>query len=174
MGFTPAAGLPMSTRTGDLDPGLLGFLVAKEQMSATAFAHMVAQESGLKGISETGSDIRDLLAAEARDVRAAEAVALFCQEARKRIGAFAAVLGGLDTLVFSAGIGENSALIRARICANLEFLGVRLDASLNEANAAVIGAADSRVTVRVIPTDEEFMIAQIARRLLGSTKDVRH
>ena len=162
MGFTPGAGVPMSTRSGDIDPGLLSFFAGKEQMTTARFQKMVSHESGLLGISETSSDIRDLLKIEATDIRAAEAVALFCQEIRKRIGAFAAVLGGVDTLVFSAGIGENSPAIRQRICANLEFLGVRLERAANEANAAVISAPGSGVTVRVIPTDEELMIAQLA------------
>jgi len=162
MGFTPGAGVPMSTRSGDIDPGLLSFFAGKEHMTTAQFQRMLTHESGLLGVSETSSDIRDLLKIEATDVRAAEAVALFCQEVRKRIGAFAAVLGGLDTLVFSAGIGENSPVIRERICANLEFLGVQLERATNEANAAVISAPGSRVTVRVIATDEELMIAQIA------------
>jgi acetate kinase len=161
MGFTPGAGVPMSTRSGDIDPGLLSFFAGKEQMTAAQFQKMVTHESGLLGVSQTSSDIRDLLKIETTDVRAAQAVALFCQEVRKRIGAFAAVLGGLDTLVFSAGIGENSPVIRERICANLEFLGVHLERASNEANAAVISAPGSRVTVRVIATDEELMIAQI-------------
>jgi acetate kinase len=162
MAFTPGAGVPMSTRSGDIDPGLLSFFAGKEKMTTAQFQKMVTHESGLLGVSETSSDIRDLLKIEATDTRAAEAVALFCQEVRKRIGAFAAVLGGVDTLVFSAGIGENSPVIRARICANLEFLGVRLERAANEANAAVISAPDGRVTVRVIPTDEELMIAKLA------------
>ncbi len=170
MGFTPAAGLPMSTRTGDLDPGLLGFLAATEQMTIARFQRMVTHESGLLGISETSSDIRDLLKVEGSDMRAAEAVALFCQEARKHIGAFAAVLNGLDTLVFAAGIGENSPAIRERICTGLECLGVHLEDSRNEANAGVISAPESPVTVRVIPTDEELMIARIAYRELRGTK----
>ncbi len=167
MGFTPAAGIPMGTRSGDIDPGLLSFFAGTEQMTAARFQKMMTQESGLLGVSQTSSDIRDLLQIEATDSRAAEAVALFCQEIRKRIGAFAAVLGGLDTLVFSAGIGENSPVIRERACANLEFLGVRLEPAANAANAAVISAPDSRVTVRVIPTDEELMIAQ---RALAATQ----
>ena len=166
MGFTPAAGLPMSTRSGDLDPGVLGFLASTEQMTASQFNRMVTHESGLLGLSETSSDVRDLLAIEASDSRAAEAVNLFCYEARKRIGSFAAVLGGLDTVVFSAGIGENSPQIRARICSGLEFLGIELDAQRNADNAPLISSAASRVAVRVIPTDEEVMIAQIVRAML--------
>ncbi len=134
-------------------------------MTAARFQKMLTHESGLLGVSQTSSDIRDLLKIEGRDRRAAEAVALFCQEVRKRIGAFAAVLGGLDTLVFSAGIGANSPVIRARICANLEFLGVQLDRAANRTNAAVISTRGSRVTVRVIPTNEELMIAQSALEL---------
>ena len=160
MGFTPGSGVPMSTRSGDIDPGLLCFFARRRQMTPARFQKMLIHESGLLGVSQTSSDIRDLLKAEARDSRAAEAVALFCQEVRKRIGAFAAVLGGVDTLVFSAGIGENSPVIRERICANLEFLGIRLDRAANKANAAVISAPASRVTVRVIPTNEELMIAR--------------
>ena len=151
MGFTPAAGLVMSTRTGDLDPGLVSFLAHTEQMTAPQFHQMVNHESGLLGVSEISSDMRDLLAREADDVRAAEAVALFCYQAKKWIGAFAAALGGLDTLVFSAGIGERSASIRARICEGLGFLGIELHDERNVAHAAVISADGSRVTVRVIP-----------------------
>lgn len=162
MGFTPGAGVPMSTRSGDLDPGLLSFFAGHEKMTTAQFQRMVSHESGLLGVSQTSSDIRDLLKIEATDVRAAEAVALFCQEIRKRVGAFAAVLGGVDTLVFSAGIGENSPAIRERICANLQFLGVQLEPVANAANAAVISAPGCRVTVRVIPTDEELMIAKLA------------
>ena len=160
MGFTPTAGLVMSTRSGDLDPGLAPYLARTEQMTNKQFYHMVNHESGLLGVSETSSDLRDLLALEARDVRAAEAVALFCYQARKWIGSFAAVLGGLDTLVFSAGIGENSPAVRARICEGLGFLGLELDEQRNAGQAAVISSATSRATVRIIRTDEELMIAR--------------
>lgn len=172
MGFTPAAGLVMSTRTGDLDPGLVSFLARTEQMTAAAFHRMVNHESGLLGVSGLSSDMRDLLAREAEDARAAEAVALFCYQARKWIGAFAAALGGLDTLVFSAGIGERSATVRARICEGLGFLGIEVDDRRNAANAAVVSTDASRVAVRVIPTDEELMIARTAFRVLGL--DVAH
>jgi len=116
MSFTPAAGVPMSTRSGDLDPGLVWYLARTERMTAEQFHHMVNHQSGLLGVSETSSDLRDLLSREADDVRAAEAVALLCYQIKKWIGAFAAALGGLDTLVFAGGIGENAPLIRARIC----------------------------------------------------------
>ena len=124
MGFTPTAGLVMSTRTGDLDPGLAPYLARTEQISTKQFYEMVNHESGLLGISETSSDMRDLLGSESQDVRAAEAVALFCYQAKKWIGAYAAALGGVDTLVFAGGIGENAPVIRARICEGLQFLGV--------------------------------------------------
>jgi acetate kinase len=165
MAFTPGAGVPMSTRTGDIDPGLLSFFATQEHMTVKQFQHLVTHESGLLGVSETSSDIRDLLERQVSDVRAKEAVDLFCQEVRKRIGAFAAVLGGLDTLVFAGGIGENAAVIRERICANLEFLGVRLAPRLNRTHAAVISPSRNRVTVRVIRTDEEVMIAQLAHEM---------
>jgi acetate kinase len=160
MGFTPTAGLVMSTRTGDLDPGLAPYLARTEQMTNQQFYHMVNHESGLLGVSETSSDMRDLLAQESKDVRAAEAVALFCYQTKKWIGAFAAALGGVDTLVFSAGIGENCPPIRARICDGLGFLGIELNGPRNAENAAVISADTSRVKVRVIRTDEELMIAR--------------
>ena len=167
MGFTPTAGLVMSTRSGDLDPGLAPYLARTEQINAKQFYEMVNHESGLLGVSETSPDMRDLLAQETADVRAAEAVALFCYQTKKWIGAFAAALGGLDTLVFSAGIGENCPSIRARICDGLSFLGIELNAPRNAENAAVISTDASRVTVRVIRTDEELMLARSVCRLLG-------
>ena len=166
MGFTPAAGLVMGTRTGDLDPGLVSFLAHTEQMTAPQFHQMINHESGLLGVSEISADMRDLLAREADDVRAREAVALFCYQAKKWVGAFAAALGGLDTLVFSAGIGEQSASIRARICEGLGFLGIELHDGRNAEHAAVISADAGRVTVRVIRTNEELMIARSVSRVL--------
>lgn len=171
MGFTPAAGLVMSTRTGDLDPGLVSFFAHTEQMTAPQFHQMINHESGLLGVSEISSDMRDLLAREADDVRAAEAVGLFCYQAKKWVGAFAAALGGLDTLVFSAGIGEQSAPIRARICEGLGFLGIEVHDRRNAEHAAVISAEASRVTVRVIPTNEELMIARSVSRVLRLSTD---
>ncbi|MGA2140563.1 MAG: acetate/propionate family kinase [Verrucomicrobiia bacterium] len=167
MGFTPTAGLVMSTRSGDLDPGLAPYLARTEQLTTKEFYEMVNHESGLLGVSEISPDMRDLLAQEAADVRAAEAVALFCYQAKKWLGAFAAALGGLDTLVFSAGIGENSPSIRARICEGLGFLGIELNTSRNAANAEVISTDASPATVRVIRTDEELMIARSVCRVLG-------
>jgi acetate kinase len=167
MGFTPAAGLVMGTRTGDLDPGVAYYLARTARMSPPRFQRMVNHESGLRGVSGTSSDLRDLSAREAKDARAAEAVDLFCYQARKWIGSFAAALGGLDTLVFSAGIGENAPAIRARICDGLGFLGVELHRKRNAKNAAVISSDGARVKVRVIRTDEELMIARSVIRLLG-------
>ncbi len=167
MGFTPASGLVMSTRSGDLDPGLFSYLVRSENMTASGFQEMVNKESGLLGISETSSDMRDLLAMEASDVRAAEAVALFCYQAKKWIGSFAAALGGLDTLVFAGGIGENSPQVRSRICLGLDFLGIELDGKRNTDAAGMISSDNSRATVRVICTDEELMIARSVCRLLS-------
>lgn len=167
MGFTPASGLSMSTRSGDLDPGLVSFLARAEQMSAAQFDHMVNHESGLLGVSQISSDVRDLLAKEGADVRAAEAVGLFCYQAKKWIGAFAAALGGLDILVFAGGIGENAPLIRERICAGLGFLGIALDPQRNERSALLISTDVASVKVRVIRTDEELMIARSVARVLN-------
>jgi acetate kinase len=166
MGFTPTAGLVMSTRTGDLDPGLLYYLARTERMTAAQFQRMVNHESGLLGISGTSSDLRDLLAREGRDVRAAQAVALFCYQAKKWIGFFAAALGGLDTLVFAGGIGENAPLIRERICDGLGFLGIELHQRRNAKHAPLISRDAGRVKVRVIRTDEELMIARSVTRVL--------
>jgi acetate kinase len=176
MGFTPTAGVPMSTRSGDLDPGLVWYLARTEKMSAKQFNEMVNSQSGLLGISETSSDMSDLLARETQDVRAAEAIALFCYQVKKWIGSFAAALGGLDSLVFAGGIGENAHAVRARICDGLGFLGIKLDEKRNAANEGVISVATSRVTVRVIHTDEEWMIAKTACRVLGlqGGKEMRH
>jgi acetate kinase len=173
MGFTPTAGLVMSTRTGDLDPGLVYYLARTGRMTAAQFQRMVNHESGLLGVSGTSPDLRDLLAQEARDVRAAEAVALFCYQTRKWIGSFAAALGGLDTLVFAGGIGENAPLIRERICDGLGFLGIELNRRRNAKNAPLISPDAGRVKVRVIRTDEELMIARSVTRVLklGSIRE---
>ena len=167
MSFTPTAGVPMSTRTGDLDPGLVWYLARTEKMSTKNFNDMVNFQSGLLGISETSSDMRDLLKHETQDVRAAEAVAMFCYQVKKWIGAFAAALGGIETLVFAGGIGENAPAVRARICDGLEFLGIKLEEKHNAANEGVISAASSRVAVRVIRTNEEQIIAKTVCKVLG-------
>ncbi len=156
----------MGRRSGDLDPGLAWYLARTEQMTAEQFDAMVNSESGLLGVSEISSEMPELLSQEKKDARAAEAIALFCYQAKKWIGGFAAALGGLDMLVFTAGIGENSPVIRERICEGLGFLGIELDREQNEANAAMISAAGSEVKVRVMRTDEELMIARSVGRLL--------
>jgi acetate kinase len=168
MGFTPAAGLVMGTRTGDLDPGLVYYLQQTENMTAARFQRLVNHESGLLGISEISSDMQDLLRQEVGDARAAEAIALFCYQAKKWIGAFAAALGGLDTLVFAGGIGEHAPPVRARICEGLDFLGIELSEARNRESASAISTESSRVTVRVIHTDEELMIARSVVQSLPS------
>ena len=167
MGFTPAAGFPMSTRSGDLDPGLTSYLALTERTTPQQFQHMVNHESGLLGISESSSDLRDLLKIEAHDIRAAEAVEIFCYQIRKWIGSFAAALRGVDTLVFAGGIGENMPVIRARICEGLSFLGIELNSSRNAQAAGKISDDASRVMVRVIRTNEEIMIAKAVMDVLS-------
>ena len=169
MGFTPSGGLPMGTRPGDLDPGVAWYLMQSENLTPTQFNQLINHESGLLGVSETSSDMRDLIGQEATDVRAAEAVALFCYQVKKWVGAYAAVLGGLDTLVFAGGIGENAPAARARICDRLEFLGIEIEEGRNTANAGVISAESSRVTVRVMRTDEELMIARSVWNIVKTT-----
>ncbi len=170
MGFTPSAGVPMSTRSGDLDPGLVWYLASTEGFNAKRFNKMVNSESGLLGISETSSDMHELLSIETQDHRAAEAISLFCYQVKKWIGAYIAVLGGLDTLVFTGGIGENEPTIRARICDGLTSLGIQLEEKVNTANEGVISLATSQVTVRVIQTDEESVIAKEVCHVLGLKK----
>ncbi len=167
MGLTPAGGLVMSTRSGDLDPGVLLYLLQEKGMTPAALNHLINHQAGLMGISEITSDMQDLLAREDTQAEAALAVGIFCYQARKFIGALATVLGGLDTFVFTGGIGENSATIRARICANLEFLGIHLDRYLNNENRPVISRKGSPVTVRVMKANEELMIARHTRDLLS-------
>lgn len=167
MSFTPNSGIPMSTRSGDLDPGLVLYLSRTEKMDAEQFDDMVNSQSGLLGISGTSGDMRDLIAHETQDVRAAEAVALFCYQVKKWIGAFSAALGGLDTLVFTGGIGENAPLSRERICEGLGYLGIALDPQRNADDASIISSDTGNVTVRVIRTDEELMIAKSVIRVLN-------
>lgn len=167
MGFTPVGGLVMSTRTGDLDPGVLTFLAAREKLSPAALEKLVSRQSGLLGLSDVSSDTRELLEKEATNQGAAEALAVFVHHARKAIGACTATLGGLDAIVFSGGIGENSIVLRARLCAHFEYLDLILDPALNAANAPIISAAASRVMVYVIPADEESTLATTARDFLS-------
>ena len=170
MGFTPLGGLVMSTRPGDLDPGVFLYLLQAKGMSPAALDTLFNRKSGLLGVSGSSSDMRDLLSRAASDPHAAEAVDLYCYAARKALGGLVAVLGGLDTLVFTGGIGENAAEVRQRICVNLAFLGIELDAARNVANAPVISSGTSRVTVRVMKTNEELMIARHTLTVLGSAE----
>ena len=171
MGYTPNSGLVMGTRSGDIDPGVLVHLLAAGRMTPQALVTLLDEQSGLLGVSGSSGDMRDLLAAESTDPRAAEAIALFCHRAKKYLGAFAAVLGGLDTLVFTGGIGEKAAPIRERICAGLDFLGIGLDPEANRIHAPVISRSDCAVSVRVMPTNEEAMIARNAIEVLGLQRD---
>ena len=166
MGFTPTGGLVMGTRSGDLDPGVLLYMLRERGLDAAGIADLLNRRSGMLGISGTSGDMRDLLAREADDPRAAEAVALFCYQARKHLGALIAVLGGLDSLVFTGGIGERAAPVRERVCAGFAFVGIRLDPARNRAHAPVISATGGPVTVRVMRTDEESVIVRHTLRLL--------
>ncbi|MET0280445.1 MAG: acetate/propionate family kinase [Steroidobacteraceae bacterium] len=165
MGFTPASGLMMGTRSGDVDPGLVGFLTRSGHMTAAEFDRMANRDSGLLGVSQLTADVQELLALESQDVRAAEALELFCYQSTKCIGAYVAALGGLDTLVFSGGIGEHAWQLRERICAGLQCLGIDIDPQRNRSNAPLISSDGSRVSVRVIPTDEELIIARACAQL---------
>jgi acetate kinase len=159
MGLTPTGGFMMSTRSGDLDPGVLLYLL-RAGYKPEQLEHMLNHESGLLGVSGNSSDVKTLLENRKRDPRADEAIAMFCYGVRKFIGAYAAVLGGLDTLVFTGGIGEHAAPIREEICRGLEFLGIELDPDQNARQASVISRPSSKCVVRVIPTDEDLMIAR--------------
>ena len=170
MGFTPAGGMIMGTRPGDLDLGVAWYMMKSENLTPKQFNNLINHESGLLGISETSSDMCDLLAKESDDIRAAEAVALFCYQAKKWIGSFAAALGGLDTLVFAGGIGENCPIVRSRICEGLEFLGIGLDEKQNRKNARIISKEKKSVAVHVIHTDEEWMIAKTVNELIKNNK----
>ena len=167
MGFTPTSGLPMSSRTGDLDPGVAWYLMQNEKLTPKEFNHLINQESGLLGVSETYPNMRELMKIEDKDNRAKEAIELFCYQTKKWIGSFAAALGGIDVLVFSGGIGEHSPEVRSKICDNLEFLGIELDEIKNRNNDPVISTEKGKVTVRVIKTNEELMIAKMVSNVLN-------
>ena len=169
MGFTPAGGLMMGTRPGDLDPGVAWYMMKSEELSPKQFNTLINHESGLLGNSETSSDMHDLLGSQTGDSRAAEAVELFCYQAKKWIGAFAAVLGGLDVLVFSGGIGENAPEIRSRICDGLEYLGIEIDKKRNKTNGLVVSTDKGTTVVHVIHTDEEGMIAKTVSQMINHT-----
>ncbi len=165
MGFTPNSGIPMGTRSGDMDAGLVVYLMRDGGLTAAQLDTMLSKESGLLGLSGVSGDMRDLLSREVSDPACADAAALYCASVRKALGALAATIDGLDTLVFAAGIGENSPVVRARVCAGLAHLGVALDEARNTANADVISAERSACTVRIVHTDEEAIIARETLRL---------
>lgn len=167
MGFTPASGLVMGTRCGDIDPEAILYLIEERKMTPKAVNTLINQQSGLLGVSGTSGDMRDLVEKESADPRAAEAIELFCYRAKKYLGAYVAALGGLDILVFTGGIGIHAAAIRERICSGQDFLGILLDSACNRAHAPVISDDDSRVKVRVIKTDEELMIARHTLKFLS-------
>ncbi len=166
MGFTPTGGLVMGTRSGDLDPSVPLYLLEERGLTPTEVSDLLNKRAGLLGVSGTSADMRDLLEREPEDGCAAEAVALFCYQAKKFLGAMAAALGGLDALVFTGGIGEHSATVRERVCEGLEFLGIRLDTDRNAAHARVVSSDASGVRVLVVPTDEDLMVARHTRRLI--------
>lgn len=167
MGFTPASGLVMSTRTGDLDPGVAWYLMEVEKLTPEKFNHLINHESGLLGISGTSSDMKELIKNKDKDTRAKEAFELFCYQVKKNIGGYAAVLEGLEVLVFCGGIGEHSSEVRKQICTGLTFLGIELDEIKNKNNDPIISTENSKVTVRIIKTNEELMIAQLVGSVLN-------
>jgi acetate kinase len=167
MGFTPTGGLVMGTRSGDLDPSVVLYLLRSRGMTPDDASALLNKQAGMRGVSGTSGDMRDLLEKESTDPRAAEAIDLFCYQAKKFLGALAAALGGVETLVFTGGIGEHAAPVRARMCAGLEFLGIRLDPARNAAHAPIISPDGVPVTVRVMPTDEDLMIARHTAHLLA-------
>lgn len=166
MALTPASGIPMSTRSGDIDPGLASYLTRSEQMTTESFADMTSSRSGLLGISETSADMKQLLEMAGHDPRAQDAIDIFCYNVRKTIGAYAAALGGLDTVIFTGGMGEKAPRIRAQVCADLTFLGIVIDDERNMRGDAVISADDSKVVVRVVPTDEASTIAEAVQQFI--------
>lgn len=173
MGFSALGGLMMGTRCGDLDPGILLYLMDEKGYDARQLERLLNQQSGLLGVSGISSDMKTLLDKRTTEPHAAQAIELFCYTARKYIGALSAVLGGLDTLVFTGGIGERAAPVRWMICHGLDYLGIRLDPKKNDVNAEIISINKSPCTVRVIPTNEDLMIARHTRELLlnGSQGD---
>lgn len=170
MGFTATGGVPMGTRTGDLDPGVLLYVMRTEDASAEALDELVNKRSGLLGVSGTSADMRDLLSREAKEETAADAIALFCHAVRKAVGSMAASLDGMDTLVFTGGIGENAPVVRERVCRGLSHLGVTVDGKRNAANAPLVSVEGGRCAVRVVPTDEEAVIAREVTAILEGSQ----
>jgi acetate kinase len=166
MGFTPAGGFMMGTRSGDLDPGILLYLLREKRYDAESLERLINHQAGLLGVSGISSDMKVLLEKKEAEPNAEQAVEMFCYQVRKYIGALAAALGGLDLLVFTAGIGERAAPVRWEICRGLEYVGIRLDHERNSEHADVISTSDSRCIVRVIPTNEDLMIARHTCRVV--------
>ena len=166
MGLTPTGGIVMGTRSGDLDPGILIYLLREQGYDAAGLERLVDTESGLVGVSEISSDMKTLMSKRTSDSRAAEAISMFCRSVRKEIGAFAAVLGGLDLLVFTGGIGENAPAIRKEVCGDLAHLGIQLDDARNDAAEGVISSGKGGCMVRVVATNEELMIARHAHAVV--------
>jgi len=167
MGFTPAGGFMMGSRPGDIDPGVAWYMMQAEKMTPEQFNNVINHQSGLLGVAETSGDMQDLVKTAITDMRAKEAVDLFCYQVKKWIGSFTAVLNGLDILVFTGGIGENASPIRKQILQGLQFMGLEMDDAQNGKNDTVISTAASRVKVYVIPTNEELMIAKTTIKLLN-------
>ena len=169
MGFTPIAGLMMGTRSGDLDPSVVTFIQEEKGLTATEMAHVLNNESGLLGVSELSNDFRDVIASAEDDVeQSVVALDIFTSKVKQTIGAYAAELGGVDGIIFTAGIGENSAWVREKSCAGLEFLGAKIDTELNEQSAEIISTNDSKTSIMVIPTNEELMIAKETMAIIQS------
>lgn len=173
MGFTPAGGLVMGTRSGDLDPGLAWYLMQVEKMTPQQFNQLINHESGLLGISGTSADMEEIIKNKSEDLLAAEAFELFCYQTKKFMGAYAAALEGLDALVFSGGIGENSPEVRSQICDGLEFLGIELCEIKNMKNEILISTKTSKVAVYVIKTNEELMIAKLVVDVLMAKMEIK-
>jgi acetate kinase len=172
MSLTPNSGVPMSKRSGDLDPGLFSYLTETENLSTQEFDNLVNYKSGLLGLSEISADMKELLDKETKDSRAKETVDLFCYQVKKAIGSLVSALGGVDTIVFTGGMGENAPKIRARICEGLDFLGVQLDTSANESNSILISPATNKVKVRVIKTNESATIVKEVLLLVSRDKSI--
>ena len=172
MGFTPAGGLVMGTRSGDLDPGIAWYLMQKG-MDAQAFNHLINHQSGLLGISGTSADMQDLVQQQKDNEDAAMAIDIYCYQVKKYIGAFTAVLGGLDILVFSGGVGENADMIRSHICKGLDYAGVELNEEQNQQNEELISDIESAVKVYVIHTNEELMIAKSTAAMYVQCENIK-
>jgi acetate kinase len=177
MGLTPTGGIPMATRSGDLDPGVLLFLLRVKNLNADSLEGLLNHDSGLKALSGGKSDMRDLEAAEDRgDQEAQLAIEVFCASIRKVVAAYTAVLGGIDLLVFAGGIGEHSVRVRGNVCGGLNFLGVSIEDAANQSNRGTISSSDSKVLVRIVESQEDRQIARHCRAMMrknGSDKSAQ-